>query len=346
MAYEEDGDSKFVIGVDDISPNTENVSIEIEKSSAVPVFAEKPNKDSDVVVEVVDDTPPEDRNRVPLPEDEKNKALADDDLEQHSEKVKKRINILKKQYHDERRAREAAEREREEATRFAQAAYQEKLAVQERLRSGEAWAIEQAKRAAAAKLDAAKKEFIAANESGDSEKLAEAQQAMNFAAIEFNNFSNYVPQPAPQVQQVPDRTLQPVDNTVYKNREQTQAPALDPKVEEWAEKNPWFRTDKAMKGFALGVHDELIDEGVDPTSDEYFTRLDGRMRQAFPSKFATQERKPRLSTVVAPVGQNVPEKKRVVLTKSQFDLARKLGITPEQYAEQVVVLENNARRAR
>ena len=306
MAYEEDGDSKFVVGVDDISPNTESVPIEIEKSSAVPVFAEKPNKDSDVVVEVVDDTPPEDRNRVPLPEDEKNKALADDDLEQHSEKVKKRINTLRKQYHDERRAREAA----------------------------------------AAKLDAAKKEFIAANESGDSEKLAEAQQAMNFAAIEFNNFSNYVPQPAPQVQQVPDRTLQPVDNTVYKNREQTQAPALDPKVEEWAEKNPWFRTDKAMKGFALGVHDELIDEGVDPTSDEYFTRLDGRMRQAFPSKFATQERKPRLSTVVAPVGQNVPEKKRVVLTKSQFDLARKLGITPEQYAEQVVVLENNARRAR
>ena len=103
MAYEEDGDSKFVIGVDDISPNTENVSIEIEKSSAVPVFAEKPNKDSDVVVEVVDDTPPEDRNRVPLPEDEKNKALADDDRKTLLDDIRRyTINPTRMAYPDQK----------------------------------------------------------------------------------------------------------------------------------------------------------------------------------------------------------------------------------------------------
>lgn len=340
MAYEEDNDSNFVVGVDVSSPNTENVPIEVEKSSEVAV---QRNSKSDIEVEIVDDTPEEDRGRTPMPEEAK--TVNDADIDNASARVQKRIDTLKKQYHDERRRAEAAERERDEAARFAQAAYQEKTAYQEKLRNGEVWAIEQAKKAAAVKLDAARRDFIAANESGDSEKLADAQQAMNFASIEFNNFNNFVHTPAPP-QQNEVKTLQPTENIVYKGREPNTSPPPDPKADEWAEKNTWFRTNKAMRGFALGVHDELLDDGVEVGSEDYYNRIDMRMKQQFPSAFAQTERRPRLSTVVAPVGQNVPERKRVVLTTSQATLARKLGITPEQYAEQVVILENNARRAR
>ena len=343
MAYEENND-EFVVGLDPAEVNTENVPIKLESSRETPVTQE-PKTDIGIDVDIVDDTPEEDRGRTPLPESAKEEALTDKDIDNESKRVQKRINELKKQYHDERRRAEAAVRERDEAANFAKLAYQDKLAIQEKLRSGEAWAIDQAKKAAAIRLESAKKEFIAANESGDSEKLADAQQAMNFAAIEFNNLNSYVPQPPPQ--QNDAKTLQPTENIVYKGREQKpEAPPPDPKAEEWAEKNSWFRTNRAMRGFALGVHEELVDDGVEVGSDDYYNRIDARMKQQFRSAFAPTERKPRLSTVVAPVGQNVPDRRRVVLTKTQATLARKLGITPEQYAEQLVVIENNARSGR
>lgn len=301
---------------------TDPVSIEPDTKNTAPEFE----------IEVVDDTPEQDRNRQPLPDDIKSKLDDDDELEGHSKAVQDRINKLKKAYHDERREKEAAQREKEEAARFAQNAWKEKQALQQRLQNGEVWAVDQARQRAALMVEQAKRAFKEAYEAGDSDKLAEAQQQLNFASIEFDRINNYIPQHAP-----PQNALQNEKDAVYTNHEQAPAPAkpVPPKLKEWVEKNPWFNDDEEMSALALGVHRKLIKEGIAANSEEYFGRIDSRMREAFPNYFGGKKRQP--STVVAPDGRSQSPKK-VVLTQTQVALARKLGLTNEQYAAEVVKL--------
>jgi len=288
--------------------------------------SEEINDDDDLAIEVVDDTPEQDRNRKPLP-DEVKQQLEEEDVEEYSTKVQQRIDQMKKAWHDERRAKEAALRERDEAAKVAQMAYAERQKYQKALVEGEVWALEQAKQRAALQMEQAKSAYKRAYEEGDTEKLMEAQQALNMSTLDFDRVSQYRPQYA----------LQPQENAVYQEQQRPQPqevrPQLDQRVVDWSEKNKWFGSDDEMTSFALGFHNKLVKEGVSPQTDEYYERIDARMRELFPERFGAKKRQP--STVVAPVGRS-PKGKKVVLTQTQVALAKRLGITPEQYAKELV----------
>jgi len=287
------------------------------------------NDDDDYVeLDVVDDAPEEDQGRAPLPEHIKTQLDTDEDAEEYSDKVKQRIAQMKKAWHDERRAKEAAERERAEAVRVAQLAYQERAQYQQYLEQNEAWAMSHAKERAKVVLEQAKRAYKDAYDSGDSDQLMNAQEALSKATLDYDKVSNFVPPkraPAPALQTAP-----PVVNTP------PEQPRVSERVSTWASRNRWFGSDPEMTNFALGVHQKLLQDGVQLESQEYFDRIDARMAQKFPEHFNSKKRQS--STVVAPVGRS-PKGSRVVLTKSQVAVAKSLGIPLEQYARELKKLE-------
>jgi hypothetical protein len=301
------------------------------------------SKEADALeVEIVDDTPPEDRGREPLPK-EIVKELEEDDLEEYSEKVKKRLSQMKKVWHDERREKEAALREREEAIRFAQVKDSEIKQLRSKLTSGEKLIAEEFTRASEFEIAAAKESLRKAYEEGDPTKIADAQEALTDAKIRLKEVQYRRP------------ALQ-TESEGVEQQQQTQEPprvAVDPKAEQWRTKNTWFGVDAEMTSLALGLHEKLVRSGVDPRSDDYYRRVDETMRKRFPEYFdgtetgepederaqskAEKPRKP--ATVVAPATRSTAPNK-VRLTHTQQALARKLGLTNEQYAKEVVKLEN------
>lgn len=274
--------------------------------------------ESDTEIEVVDDTPEADRNRPPMKEAPAD--VTDEELANYSEGAKKRIQHFSKGYHEERRAKEAALREREEALRFAQAVAEENKKLQANVGQGQQALLEQAKRVVAQELEAAKRQYKEAYEAGDSEALVTAQEALTTAKIKAERVNNF--KPALQKQE-----------TVVKNQPEPAAPRVDPKVSAWREANPWFGDNKRMTAVALTIHQELVDSGVDTRSDEYFDRINAEMRQVFPDAFPS-EKPVRKSTVVAPATRNTAPRK-IVLTKSQENIAKRLGVPLEAYARQV-----------
>ena len=274
--------------------------------------------ESDVEVEVVDDTPEEDRNRPPMKEAPAD--VTDEELASYSENAKKRIQHFSKGYHEERRAKEAALREREEALRLAQSVIEENKKLQSNLGQGQQALLEQAKKVVAQELEQAKRQYKEAYESGDSDKLVEAQEALTSAKIKaerVNNFKPALQKPKPVVQPDPEPVV----------------PQVDPKVNAWREANPWFGDNKRMTAMALTIHQELVDSGVDTRSDEYFNRINAEMRQVFPDAFPS-EKPVKKASVVAPATRNTAPRK-IVLTRTQETLAKRLGLTNEQYARAV-----------
>ena len=301
------------------------------------VGTEVPSEDPEIELDIVDDTPEEDRNREPLPK-EKVEELEKDDLSDYSERVKKRMAELRKVYHDERREKEAAAREREEALRFAQAIAEENKRLKSTLTTGEKSYIEVAKQAAEHEMLLATKEYREAYETADTDKLIAAQQRMNAAQMKLTQVNNYRPQY--------ESALQAQESSVNIQPERTQVPRPDERALNWQAKNEWFGRDEEMTSLALGLHEKLVRSGVSPTSDEYYRRIDDTMRKRFPEQFEdasldkeqpSQRSKP--STVVASATRSTAPKK-VQLSKSAQAIARKLGITPEQYAKELIKLEN------
>jgi hypothetical protein len=319
-----------------------------EAAFKFPDEQEKPKAEAkeaeDIQVEVVDDTPPEDRGREPLPK-ELVKELEEDDLEEYSDKVKKRLSQMKKVWHDERREKEAAVREREEAIRFAQAKDSEIKQLRGKIGAGEKQITEEMIKSSEMEIANAKKLLQKAYEEGDSALIADAQEALTDAKIRYKEAQYRRP------------TLQE-DNFSVQNAQQTQEPSriVDPKAEEWRTKNTWFGADEEMTSLALGLHEKLVRSGVDPRSDDYYRRVDETMRKRFPEYFdgeTTEEKeepaqpreeakaKPRKSaTVVAPATRSTAPNK-VRLTQTQLALAKKFRLTPEQYAKELLKLENN-----
>ena len=304
---------------DEKSSVSENQDLDKTDSKKEPVV-------EDVQIEIVDDTPPKDRNRKPsTPPDE----VTDEELGEYSDKVQKRIKHLSKGYHDERRKAEAALREREEAVRLAQKLLEENNTLKESVNKNQEALIEQAKVRAKIELEQAKREYKQAYESGDSDKVVAAQEALTAAKIKSDRVSNLKPPPL-QKQETPVQ----VPNT-------DPEPTVDSKAVTWQKANDWFGADDEMTSFALGVHQKLVKEGVDTRSDEYYERINVRMREVFPDRFADTEDdkpapKPRKSSVVAPVSRSTAPTK-IVLTESAVKLAKRLGLTPEQYARQVAI---------
>jgi hypothetical protein len=280
-------------------------------------------------VEIVDDTPEQDRGRKPM--EEPPKDVTDDELAKYDESVRKRIQHFTKGYHEERRAKEAALREREEAVRMAQQVVEENKKLKGSLHQGQSALLEQAKKVVANEMEQAKRRFKEAYESGDAEALTAAQEEMTAVKMKADRVNNFRPAPVQvEEKQVQIPTTEPV------------RPKLDAKTQEWTEKNTWFGTDDEMTSFALGFHNKLAKSGITPSSPEYYERIDARMKQVFPDAFESEKAEtsedaapsPKKSNVVAPASRSTAPKK-IVLTKTQVELAKRLGLTNEQYARAV-----------
>ena len=308
-----------------------------EKSTSDVERVEQEPKQEELFIEEEDDTPPEDRGKEPLPEDIV-KEVEGDTLEGYSERVKQRMAQLKKMHHDERREKEKAERERQEAVTYAQKVADQNKKLQTTLSTGEEDYIKTLVSASETELKIAKRDYKEAYESGDTEKIVEAQGAMNSAQMKLAQASGLKPQYT---------ASQEVENSVESNQQQVQPQVAKPdaKAQAWQETNTWFGKDEEMTSLALGVHEKLVRSGLSPTSDEYYRRIDETMQKRFPENFGDNslesdkpaQRKP--SNVVAPATRSTAPKK-VRLSKTQVAFAKKLKLTPEQYAREMIKLEN------
>jgi hypothetical protein len=294
-------------------------------------------EEMELEIEEEDDTPPEDRNKEPLPE-KILKELEEDNLEDYSDRVKQRMAQLKKVYHDERRAKEEAAREKEEAIAYAQKVYQQNQKLQTTLSSGEEDYLKTLIGSAEKELALAKRDYREAYDSGDTDKIVEAQALMNSAQYKLSQASNLKPQY--KASQTPENSVQ---SSQQVNR--PIVPKPDAKAQAWQAKNQWFGQDEEMTSLALGVHERLVRSGISPASEEYYLRIDETMQKRFPENFGETslepgrpaQRKP--SNVVAPASRSTAPRK-VRLSKTQVAFAKKLKLTPEQYAREMIKLEN------
>ena len=307
----------------------QDFKVEVEgRASEKEVEVDVPeDKKPEVEIEIVDDTPPQDRNRKPSdpPEDP-----TDEELEGYSEKVRKRMSHLTKGYHDERRAKETANREREEAIRYAQQVLEENKNLKGTVGKNQEILLEQAKRATATEVEQAKSRYKIAYESGDSDAVVAAQDELTAAKIKADRVNNFKLPP-----------VQTSEVAVQQQQTTPNQPQVDEKAVNWQKQNSWFGSDDEMTSFALGLHQKLVKQGLDPRSDDYYEKINSRMRQVFPDEFDDAEEveveKPRQkSNVVAPATRSTAPKK-IVLTPTSVALAKRLGVPLEEYAKQVAL---------
>ena len=287
----------------------------------------------EVEIEIEDDTPPEDRGRQPLPKELVEK-LEVDELDKYSAEAKEKLVQMKKVWHDERRLKDEADRERREAVDAVRRLHEENKRMKELISNGEKEYIAAMKTAADLQLEMAKKAYKDAYESGDSEGMMNAQQSITNATLQLDRVKNFK-MPA----------LQEEKNEVQIPQQTEKAPEPDRRAMAWQENNSWFGQDEEMTATALGLHEKLKRNGVIIGSDEYYKRIDETMRKRFPEQFEEPEvekpaaepaKKP--SNVVAPATRSTSPK-RIRLTNTQVALAKKLGLTPEQYALEIKKLE-------
>jgi hypothetical protein len=316
-----------------------------EKAKARAAQAE-PVAEPELDLEIVDDTPPQDRGRRPMAEPPED--VTDDELSSYDEKVQKRIKKFTKGYHDERRAKEEALRERQAAEDFARQVYEENKQLQQQLSEGSKIFIEQGKSAAQMELESAERKYKEAYESGNSDAMVEAQRSIASATLKLDRAENL-------------RPIEIVEKPEYAPPKSTSAPR-DDRLQGWLADNPWYGSTnnldhKIMSHTALGVHAALIEEygqGYVGT-DEYYEKIDSRMRRSFPDYFRSQqdtqeteeEEQPtrqattraKPATVVAPATRSTSPKK-VKLSASQVAIAKRLNVPLELYAKKVAEQEN------
>jgi len=295
-------------------------------------------------IEIEDDTPPEDRGREPTPKEVVQKLEVEvNELDQYSEDAKKKMIQMKKIWNDERRAREAAEREQQAAIDAAKRLREENERIKTMLTKGEAEYVAAMKSAADLQLEMAKRSYKEAYDAGDSDRMMEAQQAITNATLQLDRVKNFKMPP-----------LQEKEIEVQSEQQYQPAPRPDDKVMAWQARNPWFGQDEEMTASALGLHEKLKRQGVVVGSDEYYAALDRTMRKRFPENFdedlempvpdevkeAKAADKPvvKPSTVVAPATRSTASKK-IRLKQSQVAIAKKLGLSPEQYVRELMKLE-------
>ena len=300
----------------------------------------KPDTESsdEFEIEIENDVPPQDRNRKAV-DPEVVEALEEENLEKFNNDQNAALKEAKKVWHQERREKEAAIREQQEAINLAKKALAENKILKERLHNGESVYVDTVKHAALSELESAKQDFKLAYESGDADKLLDAQERMTNAKFRVDKAENYQPQFKKASQEEQFEVQIP----------QTQVNAPDPKAVAWQRENDWFGSDEEMTSLALGLHEKLVRTGVPAGSDEYYKRIDTTMRKRFPENFSGEEEveveepakapKPKASTVVAPATRSTSPKK-IRISKTQVALAKKLGLTPEQYARELTKLES------
>lgn len=299
-------------------------------------------------VEIEDDTPPEDRGRKPMKEPVEDPT--DDELSSYDEKVQARIKKFTRGYHDERRAKEEALREREAAEAYAKQVYEENKRLQQQLSHGSKVFIEQSQTTAEVELVNAKKAYKEAYEAGDVDALAEAQATIAKATLKLDKASGM-------------RPIE-VDDREFEAPTKQQAPRVTPRTQKWVDSNSdWWGKDEEMTMAAMGIDKRLQREyGAEYVgTEEYFKTIDKTMRKRFPEHFesdqsdeddepppnkrtsepAYEDDPPRRATkpaaVVAPASRSTPPN-RIKLKGSEAAIARRLGVPIEEYAKQVAKL--------
>ena len=311
----------------EILPSSEievDISGEVQVSEPEP----EPEPEPELEIEVINDVPEKDRGRTASepPED-----ITKEELKNYSEGVQNRIRHFSKGYHDERRAKESAERERDELQRAVQGVLAEKNALQDTVNKNQQALYTQAKHSVAGELSQAKEAFKVAHDSGDSEAFLDAQERFTNAKLKAERLEGFG---EPKEVEVPSPTEELVNR-----------PPTDTKAEEWKDENTWFgnASHRPETAFALGLHQQLTEvENIPVSSEEYYEKINSRMQNTFPELFKeldgqeVQTPKPRLDNVVAPATRSTATRK-VKLTATQIALSKKLGITPADYAKQVAI---------
>ena len=306
---------------------------EIEEQQGKEVNVSVSADEQDVEVEIIDDTPVNDRGRKPL--DREVEDPSDEEIETYTKGAQERIKELTHARHDERRAKEALAREKQELERFAQQTMEENTKLRQYVNNGTEQYTQMAKTAAEAELDKARREYKAAQEAFDSDAILAAQEALFSAQMKMEGAKNFRAPP-----------LQSEKNEVKYEQPETQRAQPDEKTLRWQAKNQWFGADgfEEVTSFALGLHQKLVNSGSDPRTDEYFEQINARVKSKFPEVFGGTEDRPRNgevsrkpAAVAAPATRSSGAKK-VQLTTTQVALAKKFGLTPQQYAAQVAKL--------
>jgi hypothetical protein len=305
--------------------------LEDDKSQKVEII----QPDDDVEIEIVDDTPVQDRGRKPL--DREVEDPTDDEIESYTRGAQDRIKELTHARHDERRAKETLFREKQELERLAQHYVEENKKLKQYVNSGTEQYGAMAKTAAQAALDKARREYKVAQEAFDSDAILAAQESLFDAKSKLQQAQNFRPPP-----------LQVEETEVQPRQQQTESVKPDEKTLRWQAKNQWFGSDgfEEVTSFALGLHQKLVNSGVDPRQDEYFEQIDARVKSKFPEVFGGSDERPkssetprRPSSVVAPASRSTGVRK-VQLTPSQAALIKKYNLDPKKYVAEVLKLEN------
>lgn len=280
-------------------------------------------QDEGFEIEIEDDTPEEDRGRPRLSDEELEKPVEvpDDELQNYSESIQKRIKSLTHRYHEERRRREEASREREELlTRFKKE-FETRQKLQEELAKGETILVDQAKNRIESQIAQAESAYRNAYETGNTDEILKAQRELTRLENERVRVSEFKP-----------REYKPEELPEQYRRPTVRVP--DQRAQQWAERNPWFQKDKEMTAVAFAVHEQLVSQGIDPSTDEYYNQIDQRVRTRFPEKFSDSQRQ--VANVVAPASRATKSSGKIKLTQTQVRLAKRLGISNEQYASQLM----------
>lgn len=293
------------------------------------------SRETDVEIEIVDDTPERDRGRKPL--DKEVLDPTDEEIDSYSAGVQARIKELTHARHDERRQKEAVAREKAELERLTQQLLDENNRLKQRYNEGQEVLINSARKEAESELEMARRKLKEAQEAFDTDAIIEAQEELAAAKYRAEEAKRFRPQ-----------ALQPTEFPVQTQQQPQTQVQPDEKSLRWQAKNQWFGQPgfEEYTSYALGLHQKLVTGGTDPRSDEYFDQINGRMKSKFPELFGGNEDRPKTgevqkkpTTVVAPAARTTSAGK-IRLTQTQVALAKKLGLTPQQYAAQVVRLEN------
>ena len=302
--------------IENESPETQDVVVE--------------NSDSNFEVEVVEDTPEEEKPR--LAEDREPEVPSDDEIDKYSAGVQKRINKLKFEAQEQERQKLEAHKLQEEALRYAQQIKAENEKLKQSLDQGEATLIDQAKGRITAELDKAKTAYKAAYESGDPDALLAAQEQLSAMQNEQYRVNTYKPQPRVQAEPTPQPQYA---------QQTPQVPRPDDRALNWAKNNKWFETDSEMTGYAYGLHEKLVKSGIDPRTEQYYNEIDSAVRRVFPDRFddgQVEEPAPQRQngSVVAAPSKSTKKPRTVRLSSTQASLAKRLGLSNEQYAAQLL----------
>lgn len=287
----------------------------------------------EIEIEILDDTPDVDKGKAKAPDktdSDEDIAVSDDEVSRYKNDVQKRIKDLSFKAHSERRAKEAAVKEREQAAQFAKSLIEENRRLREAQRAQEVALVQQAKGRSESDISLLKKAAKESFEAGDTEKFLEATEKLQRAVVENERYASWQ---APQRDPDPEPVVQ-----------RFEAAKPDAKAEEWYGRNSeWFQgqgeVEEEMTAYAFGVSDNLLKKGIDPKSDEYYQRIDESVRRRFPDYFGESQPEPektatvKASTVVAPVSRTVKTTRKVQLSPSQVALCKRLGITPEKYVQ-------------